>query len=131
MKKLQVYLFLCGTLIFSFVNAQQPFATLKKNVNSRASSLIHKLNESKDTLLLKSDKKISVVYSINRKYKREVDEHIFAYEYKLPLNRLSKGKHVMVVSQNRMKIVFVIWINQDPSKTIFNKDALITSRQKD
>ena len=131
MKKLRVYLFLYSTLFLFSVEAQQPFATLKKNVNSRASSLVHKLNKTKDTLILSSESSISKIYSINRQYKREIDETILANHYKLPLNKLSQGKHVMVVSQNRMKIVFVIWINQDPTEPLYDRKALITSRQKD
>lgn len=102
-------------LTFQKLHAQDDFAILEKNVNVRASGLIHKLNKTKDTLLLSSDKKINKVYSINMDYVREVDTYINKKTFKVPLNNLSKGKHVFVVVQSPMRIVFVVKILKDGS----------------
>ena len=96
--------------------AQKRFATIEKNVNISAKGLIHDLNKTKDTLLLKSDKKINFVYSINKDRKREIENYINSNSYKVPLNNLSKGRHVFVVRQSPLLIVFVIRIlNDSPS----------------
>jgi hypothetical protein len=96
--------------------AQKSFATIEKNVNISAKGLIHDLNKTKDTLLLKSDKKINFVYSINKDRKREIENYINSNSHKVPLNNLSKGRHVFVVNQSPLLIVFVIRIlNDSPS----------------
>ena len=77
---------------FSASNVHDEFALLEKNVNVRASSLIHKLNATKDTLILSSHKKINRVYSLNMNYEREVQANINATYYKVPLTNLSQGK---------------------------------------
>lgn len=95
--------------------AQQSFATIEKNVNIRAKDLIHDLNKTKDTLILKSTKSIDFVYSINSKYKREVDFEIDTNTaiIKIPLNKLTKGKHTFVVGQSPLKILFVVRVHRD------------------
>lgn len=85
-------------------------AKIEKNTNIKATTLVHELNRTKDTLLLHSTSAINHVYSINNVYKREIDKYVSTNNYKLPLQNLSKGKHVLVVSQAQKKIVFVIHI---------------------
>lgn len=106
--------------------AQDSFATIKKNVNIEASGLYHDLNKTKDTLLLKSDKKINYVYSINKEYRREVDDYVNAKYYKVPLKNLSKGKHLFVVQQSPVIIVFVIRILKDKVLYTTEKESDIT-----
>lgn len=104
-----------GLTIQKKLHAQDAFATLEKNVNFRASGLIEELNETKDTLILKSDKKMTYVYAINQEYKREIDTYAGTDYYRVPLTNLSKGKHVFVVSISPLKIVFVVRIHKGQS----------------
>ncbi|MCK5400121.1 MAG: hypothetical protein KAJ28_00680 [Flavobacteriaceae bacterium] len=114
MKKYLVVLIIsCTNLLLQDLFSQESFATIEKNVHISARGLFHDLNKSKDTLLLKSDKAINYVYSINRDYKREVDKYINANSYKVPLKNLSIGKHLFVVRQSPVLIVFVIRILKD------------------
>ena len=111
-------------------NAQDSYATIEKNVNVRANNLFHDLNKTKDTLLLKSDKKINYVYSLNSTLEREVFSFIDDTSYKIPLNKLSKGKHTFVVGQSPLKIVFVVRVNQEPVVTaslIREEDIVVKS----
>lgn len=104
--------------------AQEPAAIIEKNVNVTANSVYHDLNKTRDTLILKSDKKINYLYTINHNdYSREVDFYIGDNEYKLPLNKLSKGKHVVVVVQSPLRIVFVVKVLKDFSTEL---EAAIT-----
>jgi len=103
----------CFDLLSNNAFAQKRFALIEKNVNASANELFHDLNTSKDTLILSGDKWIRKVYSINQDYKRETDEYINANSVRLPLTHLSKGKHVFVVEQMPMKIVFVIKVLRD------------------
>jgi hypothetical protein len=105
----------CFSLFFQKAYSQENYAILEKNVNSDANSLFHELNETKDTLLLKSDKKIKYVYSINKDYQRELNYYMDKNVCKLPLNNLSKGRHTIVVGQSPLKIVFVIRIVENSS----------------
>lgn len=98
------------------LQAQEHFATLEKNRNTQAKGLNHQLNSTRDTLILKSDKIINSLYTINKSYARELDFEIDTTAYKLPLNKLSKGKHVVVARQSPMQIVFVIHILKDLPK---------------
>ena len=98
----------CFGLFLQNIIAQESYAVLEKNVNSEASSLFHELNESKDTLLLKSNRKITYVYSINKNYKRELNYFVNKNTCKLSLKDLSKGRHTIVVGQSPLKVVFVI-----------------------
>lgn len=97
----------------SRAKAQEPAAIIEKNVNIAAKAVYHDLNSTRDTLILKSDKKINYFYTINHDYSREIDFYIGKTEYKLPLNKLSKGKHVVVVVQSPLRIVFVVKILND------------------
>ena len=98
----------CSGLFFQNTFSQEPYAILEKNINLDANGLFHELNKTKDTLLLKSDKKITYVYSINKDYKRELNYYLNKNICKLALNNLSKGRHTIVVGQSSLKIVFVI-----------------------
>jgi len=104
---------ICLVVILLFLlsytlNAQEHYAKLEKNKNIQAKGLVHQLNKTRDTLILKSDKKINYLYSINKDYSRDLDVLIDATSYKLPLNKLKKGKHVFVAVQSPMRIVFVV-----------------------
>ncbi len=121
-KYLLVFITTCTNLFFQGLFAQESFATIEKNVNVDASRLFHDLNKTKDTLLLKSDKKISYIYSINKNYKREVNYFIDRNAFKVPLKNLSKGRHVFVVGQSNLKIVFVIHVFGDSHTIAFIDD---------
>lgn len=100
-------------LLSSTLQAQEHYAILEKNRNIQAKGLIHQLNKTRDTLILKSDNIINSLYTINQSYTRELDFEIDSTIYKLPLNKLSKGKHVFVAIQSPMRIVFVVKILKD------------------
>lgn len=126
MRKLIVMLLLvvCSNLLCTNLYAQEDnFAKIEKNVHNAAKELFHDLNETKDTLILKGDKRIRYVYSINRVYKRETQEYIGDSTAKVPLTHLTKGKHVFVVEQMPKKIVFVIRVLQD-KKVVASKVKL-------
>jgi hypothetical protein len=112
---------ICLVVILIFLlsftlKAQERYAKLEKNVNIQAKGLIHKLNATKDTLILQSDKKINYLYSINKDYGRDFDFYVDTTYYKLPLNKLPKGKHVLVAVQSPMRIVFVVRILKEIPK---------------
>ncbi len=120
---------ICLVLVLIFLlsytlQAQEHYATLEKNRNIQAEGLIHKLNKTRDTLILQSDTKINYLYSINKDYGRELDFYIDATSYKLPLNKLTKGKHVLVAVQSPKRIVFVVKILKDMPK---EKPVKVTS----
>ena len=113
-KTLVVLTIACSGLLCTSANAQKKdFALIEKNVNITASDLFHDLNTTKDTLVLNGDKRIRNVYSINTNYKRETQEYINANSAKVPLTHLTKGKHIFVVEQVPLKIVFVVRVLQD------------------
>ena len=118
MKKTLVVLTIASSgLLCISANAQKKdFALIEKNVNITASDLFHDLNTTKDTLVLNGDKRIRNVYSINTNYKRETQEYINASSAKVPLTHLTKGKHIFVVEQVPLKIVFVVRVLQDRKK---------------
>ncbi|WP_400077668.1 hypothetical protein [Winogradskyella sp. R77965] len=106
---------ICLVVILLFLlsftlQAQEQYAKLEKNRNIQAKGLVHQLNKTKDTLILRSDKKINYLYSINKDYGRELDFRVDTTSYRLPLNKLTKGKHVFVAVQSPMRIVFVVKI---------------------
>ncbi len=103
--------------------AQGDFAILKKNVNVRAEGLSQKLNKTKDTLILKSDRIIQKVYAVNMNYEREVDIDVRDTSIKIPLTNLSKGKHVFVAVQSPLRLVFTV-------KIIGDKDTLVALDSK-
>ena len=112
------------------LQAQDAFATLEKNVNFRASGLIEELSANKDTLILRSDKKMTYVYSINKDYQREIDTYAGDTYFKVPLTNLSKGKHVFVVSVSPLKIVFVVRILKDYVETLPVGTEVLTATAK-
>lgn len=116
-----------GLTIQKKLHAQDAFATLERNFNFRASGLIQELNETKDTLILKSDKKMTYVYAINQEYKREIDTYAGTTFFKVPLTNLSKGKHVFVVSISPLKIVFVVRVLKDKSDIFPIETKVVTS----
>jgi len=98
--------------------AQQDFAIIQKNINIRASGLYHDLNATKDTLVLKGDSKISYIYTIHNKMKQDINRHVYVTDYKVSLRDLDKGKHIFVVVQNALKIVFVVRVYGDPDVVV-------------
>ena len=124
---------ICLVIILSILlsytlQAQEPYAKLEKDRNIQAKGLIHELNKTRDTLILKSDKIINSLYTINKDYGRELDFEIDTTAYKLPLNKLSVGKHVFVVIQSPMRIIFVVKIIEDipieQPEELINKDMV-------
>lgn len=113
-----------GLTIQKKLHAQDAFATLEKNVNFRANGLIEELNATKDTLILRSDKRMTYVYSINKEYKREIDTYAGTEYFEVPLTHLSKGKHVFVVSVSPLKIVFVVRILKDHDELPINSEVV-------
>jgi len=112
MQKITLTLFIAFfCLLHSQLIAQQDFATIEKNINIRASGLYHDLNTTKDSLILKSEGKISYIYSIHNKMKHDIKRRVYASDYKVALRDLDKGKHIFVVVQQALKIVFVVRIN--------------------
>ncbi len=98
------------------VEAQSNFVILEKNFNFRALDLVHELNATKDSLILKGTDKIRYVYSINEKYLREIDTYAGKKNFKVAINKLSEGKHVMVVSHHAKLVIFVLKIfNDEPA----------------
>jgi hypothetical protein len=130
---------ICLVVILLFLlsftlQAQEHYAKLEKNRNIQAKGLIHKLNKTRDTLILKSDQKINYLYSINKDYGRDFDSKVDTTSYKLPLNKLSKGKHVFVAVQPPMRIVFVVKILKDiplkePEDTAVEKIVAVESER--
>lgn len=120
---------ICLVVILLFLlsftlQAQDHYAKLEKNRNIQANGLIHQLNSTRDTLILKSDKIINSLYTINQNYTRELDFEIDSTAFKLPLNKLSKGKHVFVARQAPMRIVFVVKILKEIPKDYRSKDIV-------
>lgn len=111
---IRICLIVILVLLLSFtLQAQELYAELEKNRNIQAKNLIHKLNKTKDTLILQSDKKINYLYSINKNLGRDFDVYVDTTYYELPLNKLPKGKHVLVAVQSPKRIVFVVKILKD------------------
>ena len=132
-----IRIFLIVILIFllSFtLSAQEQYAKLEKNRNIQAKNLVHKLNATKDTLILSSDQKINYLYSINKNYGRDFDIYIDTTYFEFPLNKLPKGKHVLVAVQSPKRIVFVVRIlkeipKSEPEKLVV-KEVVATESEK-
>ena len=103
-------LFIAFVTTVSF-GQKKDYASLEKNFNAYAKDLSHDLNKTKDTLLLKSDKPLRFIYSINKDYKREIDTYAGRNNFNIPLDTLTQGKHVFVVTQSSKRIIFVVHIN--------------------
>lgn len=101
-----VVIFITASISFSY--SQTNYAKINKNKNVQAAGLFHDLNKTKDTLILKSNKKINYLYTANNKGKKGINTRIDNKEYKLPLNRLQKGRNVFVAIQSPLRIVFVV-----------------------
>ncbi len=121
----------CSDLLSNSVYAQKDFALIEKNVNNSANNLFHELSKTKDTLILSGDKNIRYVYSINQLYRRETDQLINANSAKIPLSHLTKGKHVFVVEQSPLKIVFVIKVFRKKEIETSVKVAKLTASRND
>lgn len=93
--------------------AQQNFAIIEKNVNVRAKCLLHYLSATKDTLILKGDRKIGYISAIDENSNRVVDTYVGEKDFKLPLKTLKKGKYIFVVIQQPLQIVFVVKVLKD------------------
>lgn len=125
-----IVFFVLITSSFSNLQAQNDFAILEKNVNVRAKGLIHKLNATRDTLLLESKTLIHKVYAVNMNYKREIDLSVRTNSVKIPLKKLSKGKHVFVAVQSPVRIVFVVKILRDNSVLLaLEEDKLVSKNE--
>ena len=110
-KNTRICLLLVIVFFYSIaLKAQNHYSKLEKNRNIQAKGLIHELNHSGDTLILKSDKKINYLYSINKDNSRDLDFNINSNSYKLPLNKFSLGRHVIVAVQSPKRFVFVVKI---------------------
>ncbi|MCC1484109.1 hypothetical protein [Winogradskyella immobilis] len=96
------------TLTCCNVFSQTEYARLDKNKNPQVEGFYHNLNKTKDTLILKSDRKINYLYSIDKSQNKDLNLLVDAKTYKLPLNKLGKGKHVFVAIQSPLRIVFVV-----------------------
>lgn len=130
---------ICLVVILLFLlsfslKAQEHYAKLEKNRNIQAKGLVHQLNTTEDTLILKSDKKINYLYSINKDYGRDFDVYVDTTYFELPLNKLPKGKHVLVAVQSPLRIVFVVRILKDIPKDLpenqTSKDIVATEPVK-
>ena len=125
-----IVFFVLITSPFNNLQAQNDFAILEKNVNIRAKGLSHKLNATKDTLLLESKTLIKKVYAVNMNYEREIDLAVRDKSIKIPLKSLSKGKHVFVAVQSPMRIVFVVKILRDNSILLaLDEDKLASKKE--
>lgn len=113
---------------FNNLQAQNDFAILEKNVNVRAKGLIQKLNTTKDTLLLESNTLINKVYAVNMNYKREIDIVVRDKVVKIPLKKLSKGKHIFVAVQSPVRIVFVVKILRDNAVLLALEESKLPSK---
>ncbi|RNC84973.1 MAG: hypothetical protein ED556_10400 [Winogradskyella sp.] len=96
--------------------AQKGRARIYKNKNVQASELYHDFNRTRDTLILKSDKKINYLYTANNS-KEDVNVRVDSNSYKLPLNKLKKGRNVLVAIQSPLRIVFVVDILKEYPKS--------------
>lgn len=106
------------SLCFQQLQAQERHIVIEKNVNSDARGLYHDLNETRDSLILRSDSRIGYVYSINDSYDRELNYFINDTDCKIPLKNLSFGKHVVVVSKTPLKIVFVVRVHKSTALAV-------------
>ncbi|MDA7558098.1 hypothetical protein N8768_02950 [Flavobacteriaceae bacterium] len=100
--------------------AQQGFAEIEKNINFRARSLVHELNATKDSLFLKSEIDIKSIYTIHNQIKHDLIRHVNNKDYEVSLRDFDRGKHVFVVVQQLLKIVFVVHVygEEDVSNSI-------------
>lgn len=103
------------------VFAQKKIASIEQNTNVLARELIHNLNATNDTILLRSKEKIHYVYSINSRDEREINQFVETTELAIPIKKLSQGKHLFVVSYLQRKIVFVVRVYDPHASYIYAK----------
>ena len=112
--------------------AQNNFAKLERNVNVRAKGLIQSLNTTKDTLMLKSESMIHKLYSVSEQNEREIDVSIGSKSIEIPLTNLTKGKHVFVAVQGKLRIVFVVRLFEDDEVLLaMADDGLVVKNNKE
>ena len=115
--------FIITILLLSFVTTtfaqnRNGRAKLIKNRNIQASGLYHDFNKTKDSLVLKSDKKINYLYTANHNDDAKLSVLIDSNSYKLPLHKLKKGRNVLVAIQSPLKIVFVVEVEEEFPKPV-------------
>jgi hypothetical protein len=98
-------------------SAQEDFAVIRKNVNVLAKDLHHDLNATKDTLILKSKKKMYKVYTIGDNY-GVVNYDIKAFDLQVPLTNLKKGRYVFVVNHLYHKVVFQVTVQRNSNYSV-------------
>lgn len=103
------------------VLAQKKVASIEQNTNVLAKELHHSLNATNDTILLRSKERMHYVYSINSQDQREVDQFVESNELSIPIEKLSQGKHLFVVSYLQRKIVFVVRVYDPHASYIYTK----------
>jgi hypothetical protein len=67
-------------------------------------------------------------------HEREIDMSINKTFVKIPLDQLSKGKHVFVAVQSSMRIVFVVKILREDKDTLLamaNDEELVAKNEKE
>ena len=123
-------------LFFCYGYAQR--IKLEPNVNPNASELKHWLNNSGDSLFLKSDYKIYSVEFINPTADYKKLYNTYDNEVKLPLDDIPFGRLVISVKLNKKYIVFNVVKTEEVKKNYIpitdllnkktlNSDTLITS----
>lgn len=106
------------------MQAQDHFATIKKNYNVLAANLNHDLNKTRDTLVLKSEDPILKVYTVGE-YSGLVEEEVNGHELEVPLWSFKKGKYVFVVDQPKLKIVFQVLVHRNGRSIITEEDVIV------
>nr|WP_321244397.1 hypothetical protein [uncultured Psychroserpens sp.] len=126
-----IFFSLMTSLSFT-AQAQNDFAKLERNVNVRAKGLIQNLNTTKDTLILKSESMIHKLYSVSEQNEREIDVNIGSKSIEIPLTNLTKGKHVFVAVQGKLRIVFVVRLFEDDEVLLaMADDGLVVKNNKE
>ena len=115
--------FIITILLLSFVTTafaqnKNGRAKLIKNRNIQAAGLYHEFNKTKDSLVLKSDKKINYLYTANHNDDGKLSVLVDSNSYKLPLHKLKKGRNVLVAIQSPLKIVFVVEVEEEYPKPV-------------
>ena len=101
--------------------AQEKIASIEKNNHVLANDLTHELNPTKDTIVLRSKRRMHYVYSLNKENKREIDEFVEDVKYNIPVSRLSQGKHLLAVSYEQRKIIFVVRVYDPKASFVATK----------
>ena len=91
-------------LLTSYTFSQNRPTRVKKNTNSNAKELFHDLNESGDSLILKSDYRIYRVEIMRSDFSKHYEA--FEKSVKIPLYDLPRGRFSVLVSTNRKLILF-------------------------